>query len=297
MSFNLKSIMISQLWQSEKHRLADRLHQRVLRGRDAAACREFFGNGLPEIFEILVRKYARRRLEEAIHLLNPNRFDLPACADRKNETFYEALISGTKLTSDELAKLCRSAVNLQYDILVRPRAALCHLLFASFNECRRDDVIVIAEGFGEERPFVKKLLATLRTLPSPRILRDMFETLTRAAEQDVLKETPISSLLTDFKLLMDFESQATGKICIAISSPVLLGMLVERELGALADNLSQESEKASWTLAEIESALQRYWLVSAPPGDSSGAIHENEPDEPMKLAFVEGTYTSAVKPN
>ena len=75
------------------------------------------------------------------------------------------------------------------------------------------------------------------------------------------------------------ESQVTGEACAAISSPVLLGMLVERKLDALADDLAQESAKASWTLAEIESALERFWLVGAPAavdsGNNSDAAHEN----------------------
>lgn len=277
--------MLSEIWQNEKRRLAEGLHQRVLRGRDAAVCREFLGSGLPEIFEILARKHARRQAEEAFYSIDPTHVDL------QSEIFRETILAATKITVDDLLRICRSAVNLQYDILVRPRATLCHLLFRSANERSRDDAIIIAEGFGPERPFIKKLVATLNELNSPQLFRDLFDTLTRATEQAVLRETPISSLLTDFKLLMNFESQATGETCAAISSPVLLGMLVERELDALADDLSQESAKASWTLAEIESALERFWLVGAPAAvdstNNSDAVPESASAEPARLAFVE----------
>ena len=289
--------MTSEIWQNEKRRLADRLHQRLLQGRDAATCREFLGSGMPEIFEILARQHARRHAEEVFYSINPTHVDLPACAGRQSETFRETILAATKISADDLLKICRSAVNLQYNILVAPRATLCHLLFSSANERRRDDTIVIAAGFGDDRPFIKKLVATLNELNSPQIFRDLFDTLTRTTEQAVLRETPISALLCDFKLLMDFESQTTGKTCAAVSSPVLLGMLVERELDALADDLAQESAKASlpmqasWTLAEIESALERFWLVGAPTtvdaANNSDAVHENEVDEPARLAFVE----------
>ncbi len=58
---------------------------------------------------------------------------------------------------------------------------------------------------------------------------------------------------------------------LTFSKPVLLGMLVERELDALADDLAQESAKASWALAEIESALERFGLVGGP---AAGAPRE-----------------------
>jgi len=55
--------------------------------------------------------------------------------------------------------------------------------------------------------------------------------------------------------------------------------------------LAQESAKTSWTLAEIESALERFWLVGAPAavysGNNSNAAHENEVDELTRLVFVE----------
>ena len=263
--------MLFEIWQNEKLRLADRLHQRVLQGRDAVVCREMIGTALPEIFKILVQKRARQLFEEAIRLSNPEFYDLenPVVQDLM-KPLQQVLLARTKFSSSEIKTIGSAAIALQYDILVRPRATLCHLLFHSANERSRDEVIVIAEGFGEERPFIKKLVTTLRELHSPRIFRDLFDTLTRTTEQAVFKETPIFSLLTDFKLLMDFESQVTGETCNAISSPVLLGMLVERELDALADGLAQEPAKASWTLAEIESALERFWLVGvvSPSGDS-----------------------------
>lgn len=256
--------MLSEIWQNEKQRLATRLHQRVLAGRDAVICRELIGKGLPEIVEILVRKRAHQ-IFEGTACVNHERYDLSDQAlNHLMKPLREALIAGTKFSSSELEEICRAGVGLQLDILVRPRAALCEWLFDSVNERSREAVLAVAEGFGEERPFIKKLLATIRELRSPRIFGDLFDTLTRATEQAVFKETPIASLLTDFKLLMEFESQVTGETCDAIRSSVVLAMLGERELEAQAAALAEDaSGKERWTLLEIEHALERYWLVGA----------------------------------
>ncbi|HEX9652077.1 MAG TPA: hypothetical protein VGA99_00070 [bacterium] len=284
--------MLSEIWQNEKQRLANSLYQRLLQGRDAVSCLELLGNGLPEVLEILVSRRVQRHVEEAFHLLNPASFNLEKeVLQQRLDDLKAGLIFETKLTASELEQACHSAVALQWNVLVRPRTTLCVLLFESANERAKDDVIVVAEGFGEERLFIRKLVATLQELDSPHIVRDLFETISRTAEQSVLGETPISALLTEFKLVMDFESQVTAAACTTIGSPTLLGMLVERELDALADDLQEESGKESWTLGEIESVLERYWLVGRPgvveSGKNSDAVSEKEVDGRVRFAFVE----------
>lgn len=296
--------MLSELWQNEKRRLTARLRDRVLLGRDAVLWREIVEMDLPEVFQILIGKRSQQMFEEAIRLSNPEFYDLnnPVVQDLI-KPLQQVMMARTKISRDEVEKICVTAIALQVDIVVRPRAALFEILFNAANERDRDDVIVVAEGFGAERPFIQKLVATLRELHSPRIFGDLFDTLTRTTEQSILRDAPISALLTDFKLLLKLEAQVIGEACAAISSPLFLGMLVERELEALADDLGQESGKESlaiqpsWTLAEIESVLERHWLVGAGESQAdsnsearvvdSGETNGSSIEESLRSVFME----------
>ena len=257
--------MYSDLWKSEKRRLSDFLYQRAVRGRESVPLEELLEGVYPEFFLATLKVRARRIVENdlSVQVHTPSRYRLDLA--QIEEGFAEsraALLQHLLFSAEEVQAVVEFSVAFQYDVLVRPRQTLDEILYGNDEPRKREDVLVILAGFGEDRPFIKKMQTTLEQLQLETITRDRYDVIARAIEKEVYEQKPISAFMTDVQALLAFESAAKGEEVHELGSEVLLGMLWERQLRNMAGELREEAgEKASWSLTEVESALERSLLI------------------------------------
>ncbi|NIR48521.1 hypothetical protein GWO43_08830 [candidate division KSB1 bacterium] len=298
-------------WQTEKRRLADILYRRATQGKEKVPYKEIVNKSFPEVFETCVRNYARRMFssENPIRLEDRGRYDME---NREVKEYVyglkKAIIHQTIFENEEIRQLCNFAVDLEFNILTRPRRAILDLLFASSDQRSKEDILTVLQGFGGDRPFIHKLLKTIENLGFESIGRDKYEIMSRPLEKQIYSETPISAFLIDSNLFMDFENAITGQQDRKIRSNIVLGMLKERELDQMVRSFAKEtSDKDSWTAEEIENTMDRFLLVgldsitsdeNEKTADSDDSIsldeemrlEEEEPadnEKPLKIQFAE----------
>jgi hypothetical protein len=262
--------MILNIWENEKRRLADILLQRAAASAETVPCHELIGCGFPELFELLAKNHARKIFDEfqPVALHAGPRYNLQSLRVQRQLTLLEnQLVQETLFSKEEIKALAERAVNFQFDVLVRPRQKLLEVLYSSASERKPEDVLVVARGFGDERPFIRKLIRTFSKFDSEIVSREVLQELSSAAERAVYRESPISAFMLEIKLFTEFEAAITGRPCLTIASATVLGLLTERELYYQHAELTEEAAtKDCWTIPEVESALQRFWL--SPPFDS-----------------------------
>lgn len=257
--------MLSHLWESEKLRLSQILFIRVTGGKEQLRYQDILDKGFPHIFEICVKNRARKLFSKDQPVqLNPSaRYNLESPHIQATfEQLKTLLLQETVFTRDELFELVKVSINFQYDVLVRPRQKLREILFKSKAQSSKEDISVVVKGFGEERPFIHNLIQAIESIDSQVISKEGFEKLTKQIEQDVYRQTPIAPFLKEISLLLDFETTVTGENQSLIRSHVLTGMLRERELTSALNEINTEAKrKDHWSINEIESVLERHFLV------------------------------------
>ncbi|MCG8608350.1 hypothetical protein MJD09_25610 [bacterium] len=263
--------MMSTNLESYYQRLVTGLHLKALQGREKVTLKDLLANPLPEIFLASAKIYAQITFEkETPFALNGHgRYDFCYVDQLKEKMkpLKEALLLATILTDDEVGQLSDFSARLQLDIYLRPRQALTTQLFKSKNVKLIEDVIIVAEGFDTDRPFVQKLIGFAESWQPETISRDQFEDVARRLEQKTYKETPVSALLKDMNLLLEFQHAILADASV-VQTQVLLAMLQNRNLNGMFDEISRyDVDKRSWSLDEVEHALERFLLVG--PMESS----------------------------
>ncbi|MFQ5649492.1 MAG: hypothetical protein ACE5IY_06080 [bacterium] len=257
--------MTSEFWHDEIQRLADTLVKRCLTDRERVQLRDIADQGFPEIFTCMAKSHARKlfALERPFQLAQSDRYDFESTAFRRiADEFMEEVLAETVFHLAELQELANKSVEFQIDVLVRPRQKFLQVLFQEQEQFGRDDALTVIRGFGEKRAFVERIVAILKSKEEPNLLKLDMSSLARKAEMAVYKETPVSTFLNEILLYLEFETEVTGEAQTLLSSQILLEMLKERELDDVFEDLGQEAqEKDSWTVTEIESALERHLLV------------------------------------
>ncbi|MFQ5823352.1 MAG: hypothetical protein ACE5JB_04785 [bacterium] len=257
--------MVSKLWESEKQRLTEILFRRVTQGKEKVVYNYILKGEFPEVFLVYVKSHACRLFDEEkpLRFSNQERYNLKSDQIKKQfEALKEILIRETLFSKEEIRRLIKIAVSFQYDALVRPRQTIIEILFKSTDKRNKDDVLVVIQGFGDDRPFIKKLVASIESTVTEIHTRQALDELTRQLETDVYNEKPISTFLKEIKLLIKFEASITGEDNQRVKSQVLLGMLKERDLRLMADGIEDEAlSKDYWSFEEIENALERHILV------------------------------------
>ncbi|MFQ5636795.1 MAG: hypothetical protein ACE5IR_02230 [bacterium] len=276
-----------KLWESETSRLANSLFERVLNGHEKKAYREIVGHGFPEFFEAAVKQHAKK----VIKTENPIRINLKDRFKRQNQEFddrlsslQEILATGTIFNKEELQPLAEYSIIFQFDVIVRPRQTLMDVLYSDSKPRKKTDVLVIAAGFGCERPFIAKTILALRNVEFDLIDQDKFDVISKAIEKQVYDEVPVSAFLRDVNLLMKLQKAAMGCRVNGLSPKTILGMLRERDLHEMAEGLKKEtlSDEALWSPAKIENALQRYLLVGGVDNFNSENDHNFVSDKEEK---------------
>ncbi|MFQ5863732.1 MAG: hypothetical protein ACE5IW_00725 [bacterium] len=277
--------MVSKLWETEKKRLVEILLRRISHGKEKIRHEEIIDGEYPEVFQVCLKNYARRVFEQEkpLQISTQSHYDLQGEQIKKQlEDLKETLIRETLFTKEEIIHLAKVSVNLQFDALVRPRQTTIEVLFNTTNQRDKDDVLVVVQGLGENRPFIQRLVSAIENLDTETITRQDFEELTRPLEIEVYNEKPISTFLKEINLLIKFEASITGEENRSVNSQVLLGMLNERGLGPIADGMKEEAlSKEFWTFKEIENALERHLLVGGlehlkSPANEEATLHDRK---------------------
>lgn len=271
--------MMSNYLDNYSQRLVTALHLNVTRTKERLTLDEIISGSFPEMLQACAKTYAHRlfNLNKPLKLNGNERYHFQDTVRlaRKLEVMDDFLIGGFLFTEDEITQLVDYSVKLQFSIIIRPRHTLSEMLFNVRNERSVDDVVVVAQGFGSSRPFITKLVHALQAERHDSIDHAGFENLARRIEQKIYKETPISALINDLQLLLEFESAVIEEKTPRVRTELLLTMLAERELQDLFDEIRRrESETQFWTLDEIEYALERFLLVG-PFENSEEAEHED----------------------
>lgn len=267
-----------KIWEKEKQRLRDVLLQGIASRQEQVRVLDVRNQGYPEAFEALARLYAERRFgdENPIRIEEGELFDIRESeTQRRLHELQETLVLTRVLSKGELQQIAESAISLGLDILVRPRQTLLEKLFDSAESQQIADLLTVLSGFGEERPFIQKLIQELEESEAAEISQEDFVKLAANVETQVYKQTPISAFMADIDLMLKFEGAVTGETHFVVKSDILLGLLKERGLAEMGDALSDEAEsKDFWTPDEIENALERFILVGFE--DEESEEHEVE---------------------
>jgi hypothetical protein len=274
--------MLAKLWENEKQRLLDILLRRVSQGNDKVNCNDIVMGKFPEVFQVCLRNYARKLFDEEkpLQLSSQARYNFQSEHFKKYfEHAKEALIGETLFTEEEIKRLAKISVSLQFDALVRPRQTIIEVLFNTTNQRDKEDVLTVIRGFDDNRPFIQRLIGSIENLDAEIITRKEVEELTKRSEKQVYNEKPMSTFLKEISLLIKFETSIIGKEQRRVDSKVLLGMLNERGLQPMADGIKDEARsKEFWSFKEIESALERHLLVGGLEYSKSSAPKDGKLD-------------------
>jgi len=265
-------------WQDEKDRLIAELEKKILGRREQITIQEISAVPLPELVLAAFRNHARSivRRERPLVLQSTHRFlleddEIKAHLRRLRRLLLDRLV----LPRDEVLEIIVFAVRLQFDVITKPRAALVDLLFERALERDREDIRTIVAGLGEQRPMISALLDLIGGYPAGPVNREAFVALCRRAEKMAYSEKPVSALMTDFHDLINFCSAVDGTPLTAIDNQTVLGILFERNLKGLAEQLLPAlTQKEKWTLPEIEMVLE-HQIVSdglALPADQTPQV-------------------------
>ncbi|MFQ5708871.1 MAG: hypothetical protein ACE5HO_15550 [bacterium] len=273
--------MLAELWSREKDRLSDILTARVLYGKQRVSCREILQGNFPEIFKAYIKQQAHRIYlhENPIRVLPTDRFDLEKLPfDDELQALTESFVNETLFTRQEVHQFAKLTVHFKFDVMVRPRQTIERLLYEKTEAHNKDDLLVVLQGLGDDRPFIQKLLYFLENLDTDDIDYDRFKEITRFSEKEVYKSKPISAILIEISHLNELEESITGKNRPGIQTKWLLGMLLERGLNRMVEGLKEEvMAKSFWTYEEVENALERNLVV--------GSLEEITSDENGELTF------------
>lgn len=277
--------MLRELWENEKQRLADILFNRIIQGKTKVCSKDILNGKYPEGFQLYVKNQAVRIFEQEkpIQCHNRDRYNLQSDQiERYFRVLRSILIQETYFTHQEVNRMTSFAINFQYDALVRPRQALSQALFKTKDRLNKNDVLEMLLGFGEDRPFIQKLISSIESFNNQIVTENAFNELATVLEREVYKKIPISAFMKDVSLLSKFETSITGKENHNLTSQVLLGMLKERSLNHLVNGLQDEAmERNCWSFEEIESALERQLLVGEL--ELSKSITNEEP--PLEVEY------------
>ena len=260
-------------WEMEREKLLSALMQRIGSKGDNIALRELLALQLPEILNVVLRNHARSlvRKEKPLALQPHRAFELDDPEIRRQfHALRDALAERIVFDLAELKPVLAFGLRLQFDLLVRPRAFLENLLFQHATERERDDVLVILTGFHDPRDYVVRLIETLQNFSSNIITQNAFAALCRRIESEVYGKNPVATLLADIDAHQSYCQSILGLHAPSkvLDNQVILAMLNERNLTALAESLLPEfAKKESWLVGEIESLLREY---APKAGDSAG---------------------------
>ena len=200
----------------------------------------------------------------------------------------DAVMDSMYFSVDEVNNIMRSAISLQYDIIVRPRVKLFELLYQHSDICTKQDAVVVLSGFGQNRPFILSLIAEIDYWPTARLKKDDLEELALEVEQTVYREAPITGITREVTALMEFETSIWASPRSEIRSDVLFGMFEERNLQFFCSGLQDETGKQVWSTSEIESALERTLLIGAINSDANGnSLHNGYNENSIRATLLE----------
>ncbi len=283
--------MTSHIWEMETARLSEAVLERLPGAPDGRlTCSELLAADLPAFVRDYVVVQARLRARIDVRWVPEDadrfRLDSERVRDAQSE-LEEALVAETLFTLEEIHEMVARAVRLQLELIVRPRQAFLHLLFGGRKEPTVEDATVILGGFGEHRPFVGRLLGRLPEADT-ELNHQEVDRLARLSEAEIFQAAPITALVQDFQLFLEFEGEATGEERESIRWLVLAGMLRERGLNSLVDALNMESrEKEAWDLEELEQTLERHILLGALKYEPAQVDDEEDAgEEPLDLDWL-----------
>lgn len=269
--------MKADFLKQEKDRLTHRLIDNVSLSNEQAPLKRILEGKYPILFQELAKKEAYKILayENPIELKTSKRFDFDGekfksqFSDLKKSILLELFFS-----AKEIKKFAKFSVWFQFDIIVKPRQTILNILFKQEKEVDKTTALDIIAGFGEDRPFVRKLIAALDNENTTKIQVEDINKLSEKTEKNVYKLTPISSFLIDVGLYLDFEISITGDYQTLFRSEILHEMFTKRGLGAVSKAIAAEEERDFWTITEIENAFERFLLVGNLEQEAPGAVKE-----------------------
>jgi len=286
--------MMLNLWTAEKERLSTLLLTAIAGEADHVSAGDVLKKPLPELLHVYVRRHVKRRLkEEQIVSYQPSASLVvdEALVRAKVQKLTDELVPHVFLNRDELGKLIQKVLSFQIDILVRPRQKLTEILFSRADTRKIEDVLEILDKAHEDRPFMLSLIRSVRKMSQDEISKAQFVALAQENERAAYAEKPLSTIMRDIHLYLEFVSSLSPKADRLMSSSILLALLAERGLDAMRTEFEQEArEKAYWTVEEIESALQRHILVGdyqEAGADTTGtSTSEEAQTPPVVVNFV-----------
>lgn len=266
-------------WQKEKTKLIAALTARLLQGRDYISLAEiknspFFlalnaQNRNGEFLLATLSYNARQviRQEKPLVLQSKRQFDLDDEELRiQLRQLRDLLAERLTFDKDQLQAALSLGVRLQFDLITQPRTAIEKLIYPQPGECKKEDVVTILQGLGENRPFLECLQSLLADHSDESITKETFSGLCQRAEVEVYGNHLVSSMIADLKDYENFCKSVDVSYSGRIDSQSVLAMLHARGRRDLAETLLSElPQEANWPLSEIARALNARIVITESP--------------------------------
>ncbi len=253
------------IWQEEKRKLAGVLEEKLLGNGRKLTLSQLKKYDLPEVLQVSLQNQATLifKKERPLSLMQSERFDFSDAQIKKQlGVLRDILIDKVQFKNEEIRKAISFSINLGFDVITRPKVTIKSILFQKSSERRREEVLAIIRGLGDDLLTVRTLQEFLEAETVDLITREHFDGIMKEVFHSLYGEQPISALMNDLNRLQQLYQEVTGKPKEKFSAQILYGMIKERCLNDYLPALKKEMQsKPEWSLTEIEQFLERTILV------------------------------------
>ncbi len=253
------------IWQQEKKKLARVLEEKIITGQENLTLSQLKKHNVPEVLHVSLQNQATHifKKERPLSLIQSDRFDFSDTQIKKQlSTLRDLLIEKVQFKTEEVRKAISFSINLAFDVITRPKLTIKSILFQKSSERRREDVLAIIRGLGDDLLTVRTLQEFLEAETVDVITREHFDAIMKEVFQSLYGEQPITALMNDLNRLQHLYQEITGREKEQISAQILYGMIKERDLQDYAPAFKKEMQnKSGWSLTEFEQFLERTILV------------------------------------
>ena len=254
-------------WEKEREMLVSALEERIAKNKDSVSLAELLQQNIPDLIKVVLRKHAKNlvRKEKPFVIQTLRQYQLDDSELRHQlHVLQDMLVERIIFDRLELKPILNFAVSLQFDVIVKPRAALENILYRKSNERERGDIVTILRGLGEERNYISQLLSKVLGNPDGLVKKEVFVALCRQAEKEIYRKNFTAALIADFKDYQGYCKKIIGSRLSEEDDPkldnqVILSMMYERDLTELAESLLPEiTQKETWKIRDVKALIRDY---------------------------------------
>ena len=245
----------------EKQQLSAILKDRLIAGRNTITYRELLDEEMPLFFKNFLQNRVKKLFvtNEPIQFKNVKKYDFnnPRIQQLKAE-LRSAFEEATIFTKEEISEIIQRTVNLQFDLLVRPKETLTTIFYKSKSERMQSEILQILSNLTDKRLYIQQLIANIREFDQYHILRDDFEKLAAQTQQQLFSENFLPAFMSDILTYTEFVGHIKGDEISHIHKEIVQLFLSERSYDHLCSSLEGVRENDLFDVNELGDLLSKF---------------------------------------